>query len=417
MPELIGVGKYSGELARWLSGRGFCVEVVTTHPHYPGFTRREASGRSYTRTIEDGVRVTRCPLLLRRNGRGMWRFLAPLSFAMSAAPVLLWRAIRSRPAVILCVEPTLLAAPAAMLAAWLIGAKLMLHVQDLEVDAAFATGCLKGEGLRRIGLRLEACLLKRFDKVVTISAGMADRLAAKGVGRRNLAVVRNWTNGEEAPPEAEGLRMRDRLGIGQDEKVILYAGHLGAKQDVPVLLDALGRLARRRPVRVVIAGEGPLASTVATFPIPNLVNLPLQPKDAYAALLATADVHVLPQDARAADLVFPSKLGPMLATGRPVVVSAAPDTDLARWVGESAIVVAPGDAQALAAGLETAIDEPVGARSDPARALARTLDASTIMPVFEAHLIALIGDVREEEAIRARSIEPEPYRSSPHYNA
>ena len=55
-------------------------------------------------------------------------------------------------------------------------------------------------------------------------------------------------------------------------------------------------------------------------------------------LLNLADIHVLPQSAGAADLVMPSKLTGMLASGRPVIVTAHPGTELADvidrvWVG------------------------------------------------------------------------------------
>jgi len=34
-PELTGIGKYSGEQARWLAGQGHEVRVVTAPPYYP----------------------------------------------------------------------------------------------------------------------------------------------------------------------------------------------------------------------------------------------------------------------------------------------------------------------------------------------------------------------------------------------
>jgi len=34
-PEIIGVGKYSGEMAAWLARRGYDVSVITTQPYYP----------------------------------------------------------------------------------------------------------------------------------------------------------------------------------------------------------------------------------------------------------------------------------------------------------------------------------------------------------------------------------------------
>lgn len=394
-PEMIGVGKYTGELAQWLARRGHRVDAVVAHPHYPGFAARCARPGRYARTLEADVDVTRCPLILRRGGRGIWRLVAPLSFGLAAAPVAVWRALRSRPAVVLCVEPTLASAPAAMLAARLIGAGLVLHVQDLEVDAAFSTGILRSRALRWAAERLERRLLRAFDGVITISEAMAKRLADKGVAPERLMVLRNWVSA--ATPAIQPATARARLGIAADERVVLYAGSLGAKQNVPLLLDALRQVSARRPVRVVIAGEGPMAPLVeaARHQLPKLIRLPLQTTERHAELLAMADVHVLPQDARAADLVFPSKLGPMLASGRPIVVTADEGSELARWLGGAALVVPAGDAAGLAAAIATVLDEPAGRRSGAAQMLAATLDARIVLPAFEACLAGVLASKAE----------------------
>lgn len=391
-PEMIGVGRYTGELAHALAGYGHVIEVITAQPHYPGFAPLAPHPHQYRRSRDNGVTVTRCPLLLRQGGRGIWRLLAPLSFALSSAPVLFWRVIASRPALVLCVEPTLLAAPAAILAARLIGARLALHVQDLEVDAAFATAHLRGRLLRRVAMAVERRLLAAFDSVITISDGMALRLRHKGVSPARLTILRNWIgcSDEEDGPDPEGLR--SELGIAPDEQVVVYAGHLGAKQAVPLLIEALRRLSARRAVRIIVAGAGPMACRIAEArdSLPNLLLLPLQTEARHTALLALADVHVLPQDARAADLVFPSKLGAMLASGRPVVVTAAPESDLSRWLGSAATVVPPDDPEALAAALDAALCPDAMNRSAQALALADTLDPAQILPSFEAHLRELV---------------------------
>ncbi|HET8612497.1 MAG TPA: glycosyltransferase, partial [Sphingomonas sp.] len=87
-------------------------------------------------------------------------------------------------------------------------------------------------------------------------------------------------------------------------------------------------------------------------------------------LLGLADVHLLPQIVGAADLVLPSKLTNMLASGRPVVATAAPGTGLADEVEGCGIVTPPGDAAAFAAAIERLIDDP-GERARLGRA-ART---------------------------------------------
>jgi colanic acid biosynthesis glycosyl transferase WcaI len=82
---------------------------------------------------------------------------------------------------------------------------------------------------------------------------------------------------------------------------------------------------------------------------PNIHFLELQPNEWFSELLATADFHLLPQRAEAADLVLPSKLGGVFSSGRPVVAMADPYTGLAAEVTGAGLVVTPGDSHALAA--------------------------------------------------------------------
>lgn len=59
-----------------------------------------------------------------------------------------------------------------------------------------------------------------------------------------------------------------------------------------------------------------------------------------------ADIHLLQKEGTAA-LVMPSKLTGMLATGRPVIATAYPGTQVADQVFGRGIPVAPGDRDAL----------------------------------------------------------------------
>ena len=75
-------------------------------------------------------------------------------------------------------------------------------------------------------------------------------------------------------------------------------------------------------------------------------------------LVGMADVHLLPQIKGAADLVLPSKLTNMLASGRPVIATADPDTALADEVRGAGLVVPPGDVVAAAQALTRLLDDP-----------------------------------------------------------
>lgn len=61
---------------------------------------------------------------------------------------------------------------------------------------------------------------------------------------------------------------------------------------------------------------------------------------------------LLPQRADAEDLVMPSKLTAMLASGRPVIATARAGSQVAEVVSGCGQVVMPGDRQAFLAAVE-----------------------------------------------------------------
>ncbi len=392
-PEVAGVGRYTGEIGEHFAAMGHEVAVVTTIPHYPGWKASPPyrNGR-YCSETRAGVTIVRCPLVLRERMGGIWRFVAPLSFALMSAPVALWRVLRHRPDIVLCVEPTLMSAPVAVVAARLVGARSVLHVQDLEVDASFAVGHLaESAWLKRLARVLETRLLRGFDRVITISAAMAERLERKGVPSERIATVRNWVDLDLVKP-VEGISpYREELGIAETDRVILYSGAIGAKQGFGDLIAAASRLSHRADIKFLIAGEGPakheLAARAAS--LPNVVFLPFQPYARLSDFLGLADIHVLPQAAGAADLVLPSKLGGMFASGRRVIVTAARGTELASFVEGAAIVVPPADAAALAEAIEQAADakENDSGAVRRRRRLAASLSKFDCLRDFEAFAI------------------------------
>lgn len=390
-PEFTGVGRYTGEIAAHLAARGHEVCVVTAPPHYPGW--RASAGYSagrWTRETLDGADVYRCPLHLAREMRGLNRALASLSFAFSSAPVVIWQALVRRPQVVLTIEPTLLCAPAAILAAKLTGARLVLHVQDLEVDAAFAMNHLRGEVLSDMARGFERLVTRVFDRVITISNRMAERLVAKGVAGDRIAMIRNWVDATRIRPLGRASGYRAELGLDPSTFVVLYAGALGAKQGVGLLIEAARRLADRPDIVMVVAGDGPMRATLedAAAGLPNLMLLPFQPEARFSEFLGLADLHVLPQEGGAADLMLPSKLGGMLASGRPILVTADPGTELAGFLGDAALCTPPGDVEAMGAAIRALADDPSTDHGEGLRLeLARSLSLDEGLAAFERELL------------------------------
>jgi len=118
---------------------------------------------------------------------------------------------------------------------------------------------------------------------------------------------------------------------------------MGTKQGLKLLVDASRRLASRTDIQFIFCGDGPYRETLLAEKGENVTVLPLQPADRLNELLNLGDIHLLPQLADASDLVMPSKLTGMMASGRPVVATAHAGTQLARVLEGRGIVTRPGD--------------------------------------------------------------------------
>jgi colanic acid biosynthesis glycosyl transferase WcaI len=363
-PELTGIGKYVGEMVEWLDVNGAQVRAVVAPPYYPAWRVSEGyRATGYRRERNGGAIVYRCPLYVPARPSGARRILHLLSFAATSLPVILWQGLTWRPDVVFVVEPPLACAPAVWLAARLAGASAWLHVQDFELDAAFDLGIVKSPRLRVAALAIERWLLRRFDRVSTISGRMFDRLGLKGVDLKRCFLFPNWVDFSNIRPIDGVNALREELKIADGVRVLLYSGNLGQKQGLEVLPEVARRLAHHPDVLFLICGDGaarPMLEAAAAG-LANIRFLPLQPRERLNELVNLATVHLLPQRADAEDLVMPSKLTTMMASARPVLATARAGSEVARTVEGAGWVVPPGDIAAIVAGLEMLLAQPAEA--------------------------------------------------------
>lgn len=360
-PELVGVGKYTGEMAAWFAEVGHEVRIIAGPPYYPRWEREQGRSRfryhrefidrsasNIARVASKSVEIWRCPIYVPKRPTGLRRVLHLISFAASSLPAALCQ-IAWRPQVVIAIAPTLISAPAALATARAAAAAAWLHVQDFEIDAAFAVGLLRAGFPRAIVNACEGSLLRRFDKVSTISSAMRQRLTTKGVALERTLLLRNWVDTAEIYPTREPSIFRERLGIGAGRVVALYSGAMGSKQGLELIIESAQLLAGE-PVDFVLCGDGPARAKLeaAASQLANVRFMPIQPASLLNQLLNLADIHLLPQRPGIADLVMPSKLTGMLASGRPVVATASADSEI--WLALEACgrVVAPGDLNAFA---------------------------------------------------------------------
>jgi glycosyltransferase involved in cell wall biosynthesis len=228
------------------------------------------------------------------------------------------------------------------------------------VSTARAPGNLKLARLRR----RERRVWRRADGYVTITKALADELRQRFGPRDRLAVVPDGTRLPAGDEAGASPVVHSFTGF-----VIGYAGHLYPWKGVDVLLDAIAQIPEAQGL-IVGGHEGEpdfarLKARAGRLGIANRVAFSgLVAPSRVHELLAAADVLVLPNPATTISTRFtsPLKLFEYMAARRPVVASDLPAIREVLRDGETALLVRPGDPDALAAAIRRLKDDPALAR-------------------------------------------------------
>jgi glycosyltransferase involved in cell wall biosynthesis len=239
----------------------------------------------------------------------------------------------------------------------------------------------------RMTLRRAACYLVSSDF-------QQKELLRLGIPAERIAVIPNVLNTAKlvAPPKPLA---RALLGL-PDNPLVVYIGHYNPVKGVDVLARAFGELASRQPAaRLVLAWSGlgnpkPVERALAASGVGDRV-IRLGKVDV-ATALAAADVVALPYRQTTGQAAFPGLVLETMQVGVPLVIS---DLPLLREIvtdGQTALLVPPENAQALADQLDRLLRD---------RALAAQMVAQQrrqMATVFDPHRLAA-AYVRLYEAV------------------
>jgi glycosyltransferase involved in cell wall biosynthesis len=280
------------------------------------------------------------------------------------------RYLRSaRPDAVLSALPTL-----NLLTVW---ARHAAHVETRIVLSERDTLSTAIGGARKWRRRYLPPLLKRAylmaDAIIAVSNGVADDLAATtGIPRARISTVYNPVVGPDLIAKARQPLDHPWFAPGQPP-VILGVGRLHPQKDFATLIRAFARLRAGRPARLVILGA---ESSGDSAHIAELRALPARLGIADDVDLPGFAPNPLAYMSRAATFVLSSVheglgivLIEALACGTPVVSTDCPSGP--REIldhGRFGPLVPVGDDAAMAAAIQTALDDPVPAERLRSRA-------------------------------------------------
>jgi colanic acid biosynthesis glycosyl transferase WcaI len=334
------------EVARDLVRRGHEVTVLCGTPNYPAGRFFEGYGW-WRRTREEwcGVRIVRVPVIARGQG-SRWRLAANyLSYALTASLLGPIRCRGTTDVVLVFQMSPAIQGIAAIVMKVLRRAPLLFWVQDLWPESLIAVGAIRSRWLLWPIELLVRGLYRASALVLIQSRAFRSHVSAHGVPPDRVRYFPNLAESSYIPLPAQAAH--PALQQVPPGFRVMFAGNIGAAQDLPTILAAAQLLRERRDVQWVIVGDGSMRAWVqqqiASCRLADTVRLLGRfPVEEMPRLFAGVDALLvtLRRDPVLA-LTIPAKLQSYLACAKPII--GALD-------GEGAAVIAEAGRRRVCAG-------------------------------------------------------------------
>jgi len=398
-PEPTGIGKYSGEMGKWLASNGYDCEVVAAYPYYPYWKVQEPYYKNRFRyttevmTTANGGKLTvhRCPMYVPENPSGLKRMLLDFSFLFTSFFKVVPMLFKKKFDHVIVVVPSFQFGLLGVLYKKIRGGKFAYHIQDLQIEAARDLQMIKSSAVIKALFGVEKYILKQSDLTSSVGTGMIKRIQEKTT--KPVYFFPNWTDVSAFYPIDDKGPLKQEFGLAPTDTVLLYSGAIGEKQGLEAILYAAETFREQPALKFVICGSGPyrekLQSLAAKLSLNNVLFLPLQPVEKFNHFLNMADVHLVIQKANAGDLVMPSKLTTVLAVGGLALITSNSGSGMYELVEEynMGLLIKAEDQQALNEGIRAAIAAPhVEIRQNARRYAEQHLALDSVMQAYMAKL-------------------------------
>jgi colanic acid biosynthesis glycosyl transferase WcaI len=308
-----------------------------------------------------------------------------LSYLALAAP----RAIWIRADIVLAMTDPPIAGIAGAIVAKITRRPFVYNIRDMYPDMAVGGDIVRPGLAARIWERMHRWALRNAAKIIVLGDDMGARIIRKGIDPSRVVVVRDGiTAPSELPPPEHPVSQEIRGGF---KFVALHAGNLGFYGAWDTLIEAARQLSADENdagIGIIFVGEGAQkARMVAAAANTSAVGfLPFRPASEIPFVLGAGDIHIVTVKRGLEGVIVPSKLYPILAAGKPVLVVSTPLTDAASIVTKAGcgVVVDPGDPTGVAAAIRelAANPERIAEMGRRARAIAPDYDKLSELKKF-----------------------------------
>lgn len=329
-PEDSSTGLYTTQMAEYLS-KYYNMNVVTGFPYYPEWEIKNEYKNKSKFLIEqkENIKIYRYKQYVPKNPTFKKRIFHLLDWTFGS----FFNILKIKKAdLVIGIVPFTTSIVLGLLLAKIRGAKVWVHIQDFEFDAAFESGLIKQEkkGIKAkifdILFNIERTLFDKVDIISTISNGMMQKL--KNKTKSETYYLPNWIDEKFIDPK----KAKKHPFLISNKYNILYSGNIGEKQDWNFFIKVVEYFKDNDEIEFIVVGAGAKKEWLVknTSHYKNVKHYDPVKYEELPDLLCSADLHVLFQKNNVIDTVMPSKLLGMMASAVPSVVTGNLKSEVAK---------------------------------------------------------------------------------------
>lgn len=326
------------DLADSLVERGHKVSVLTGTPNYP-------EGKYYIgygpftrwRDRHHGIYIYRAPLIPRGKGKSFNLALNYISYAISSCLLAPFLALKQLDVILVFETSPITVGLPALIVKKIKKIPILFWVQDLWPESLSATGAVRNKLALKVVEKLVSFIYKGCDQILIQSKAFTDSVMQYAVETHKLYYFPNSAECFYRPISIErDAEERNLVPVGFN---VMFAGNIGAAQDVGTILSAAEILKSYNDINFIFIGDGRmrpwLEDEVEKRGLKETVHLlGRHPTERMPRFFSLADVLLVTlRKEPIFALTIPSKLQSYFACGKPVI--AALDGEGARIVDES----------------------------------------------------------------------------------
>jgi len=272
---------------------GVDVTVITCNPNFPfGKVYEGYKNKLYQTEVIDGIKVIRVWSYMTENKGALKRIADYVSYAISAVIAGLF----VKTDLIIATSPQLFTALGGCALAKIRRKPWIFELRDLWPEGIKDTGAIKNKKILDFLVKMELCLYRKSNFVITVTKGLKENLVSRGIEASKIDIITNGANLDLFQPREKNKKILHTLGL-ENKFIFGYIGTHGLAHGLEFIVNSIKEINDER-IHFLFIGTGAKKTAVVELAkklqLKNITFLDPVPKNEVADYISVIDIALIP---------------------------------------------------------------------------------------------------------------------------